>query len=423
LETMSNSKTKFSNPFTALKHKNFRYYWIGMCVSTTGTWMQNIAQPWLAYKLTNSPFLLSLITALQFMPVLLFSLFAGVIIDKIPKKKILIFTQSASLLITLVLAILVLSGHIKYWHILVAATALGFVNTLDMPARQSFVVELVGKEDLMNGIALNSMMFNLSRIIGPAIAGIVMGYAGIATCFFANSLSFGAVLISLFFIKPMIMKKALKAEKDEKNENIFLNILEGLKYILRHDILFATLLVMAVVGTFAPNFSVLVPVFSTRILHQNEAGFGFLMSFMGVGSFIGAMLIATLSKSGPKKFILYIVPVIVGAFLIIVGYTNIYFLTAVTLALTGFFFVMFSSSANSAMQLNSSNEYLGRVMSVYSLVFAGSTPLGSLYAGAITDRFNARIGFAACGAIIILLMIPIYVYLVKRNRTVARQTL
>jgi MFS family permease len=420
---MSNSKTKFSNPFTALKHKNFRYYWIGMCVSTTGTWMQNIAQPWLAYKLTNSPFLLSLITALQFMPVLLFSLFAGVIIDKIPKKKILIFTQSASLLITLVLAILVLSGHIKYWHILVAATALGFVNTLDMPARQSFVVELVGKEDLMNGIALNSMMFNLSRIIGPAIAGIVMGYAGIATCFFANSLSFGAVLISLFFIKPMIMKKALKAEKDEKNENIFLNILEGLKYILRHDILFATLLVMAVVGTFAPNFSVLVPVFSTRILHQNEAGFGFLMSFMGVGSFIGAMLIATLSKSGPKKFILYIVPVIVGAFLIIVGYTNIYFLTAVTLALTGFFFVMFSSSANSAMQLNSSNEYLGRVMSVYSLVFAGSTPLGSLYAGAITDRFNARIGFAACGAIIILLMIPIYVYLVKRNRTVARQTL
>lgn len=423
METMSNSKTKFSNPFTALKHKNFRYYWIGMCVSTTGTWMQNIAQPWLAYKLTNSPFLLSLITALQFMPVLLFSLFAGVIIDKIPKKKILIFTQSASLLITLVLAILVLSGHIKYWHILVAATALGFVNTLDMPARQSFVVELVGKEDLMNGIALNSMMFNLSRIIGPAIAGIVMGYAGIATCFFANSLSFGAVLISLFFIKPMIMKKALKAEKDEKNENIFLNILEGLKYILRHDILFATLLVMAVVGTFAPNFSVLVPVFSTRILHQNEAGFGFLMSFMGVGSFIGAMLIATLSKSGPKKFILYIVPVIVGAFLIIVGYTNIYFLTAVTLALTGFFFVMFSSSANSAMQLNSSNEYLGRVMSVYSLVFAGSTPLGSLYAGAITDRFNARIGFAACGAIIILLMIPIYVYLVKRNRTVARQTL
>jgi MFS family permease len=389
-----------------------------MCVSTTGTWMQNIAQPWLAYKLTNSPFLLSLIGALQFMPVLLFSLFAGALIDKLPKKKILIFTQSASLIITLILALLVFSGKIRYWHIIVAATALGFVNTFDMPSRQSFVVELVGKEDLMNGIALNSMVFNFSRILGPAIAGIVMGYAGIAACFFANSISFGAVLISLFFIKPMPVKIVPK-----KDENIIFNIIEGLKYIRRHEVLFATLLVMAVVGTFAPNFSVLVPVFATKILHQNETGFGFLMSFMGVGSFVGAMLIATLSKSGPKKFVLYIVPLIVGAFLIIVGYTNVYLLTAVALAITGFFFVMFSSSANSAMQLNTESEYRGRVMSVYSLVFAGSTPFGNLYAGAITDRFNARIGFAACGAIIIVLMVPIYIYLVKKSRIEARQTL
>jgi MFS family permease len=389
-----------------------------MCVSTTGTWMQNIAQPWLAYKLTNSPFLLSLIGALQFMPVLLFSLFAGALIDKLPKKKILIFTQSASLIITLILALLVFSGKIRYWHIIVAATALGFVNTFDMPSRQSFVVELVGKEDLMNGIALNSMVFNFSRILGPAIAGIVMGYAGIAACFFANSISFGAVLISLFFIKPMPVKIVPK-----KDENIIFNIIEGLKYIRRHEVLFATLLVMAVVGTFAPNFSVLVPVFATKILHQNETGFGFLMSFMGVGSFVGAMLIATLSKSGPKKFVLYIVPLIVGAFLIIVGYTNVYLLTAVALAITGFFFVMFSSSANSAMQLNTESEYRGRVMSVYSLVFAGSTPFGNLYAGFITEHFNARIGFAACGAIIIVLMVPIYIYLVKKSRIEARQTL
>lgn len=416
--SIHNSKAKFNNPFISLKHRNFRYYWIGMCVSTTGTWMQNIAQPWLAYKLTNSPFLLSLIGALQFMPVLLFSLFAGALIDKLPKKKILIFTQSASLIITLILALLVFSGKIRYWHIIVAATALGFVNTFDMPSRQSFVVELVGKEDLMNGIALNSMVFNFSRILGPAIAGIVMGYAGIAACFFANSISFGAVLISLFFIKPMPVKIVPK-----KDENIIFNIIEGLKYIRRHEVLFATLLVMAVVGTFAPNFSVLVPVFATKILHQNETGFGFLMSFMGVGSFVGAMLIATLSKSGPKKFVLYIVPLIVGAFLIIVGYTNVYLLTAVALAITGFFFVMFSSSANSAMQLNTESEYRGRVMSVYSLVFAGSTPFGNLYAGFITEHFNARIGFAACGAIIIVLMVPIYIYLVKKSRIEARQTL
>jgi MFS family permease len=411
VETIRIAGFSFNSPFIALKHRNFRFYWIGMCISTTGTWMQNIAQPWLAFQLTNSPFLLSVIGALQFTPVLLFSLFAGVLIDKLPKKNILIFTQSASLVITLILAILVLTGKIQYWHILVTATALGFVNTLDMPSRQTFVIELVGKEDRMNAIALNSTVFNLSRIVGPAIAGIVMGYFGVAACFFANSFSFGAVVISLFFIKPLKIHIEPK-----KHENIFVSIKEGLQYIYGHEILFATLLVMAVVGTFAPNFGVLIPVFAAEILKQHETGFGFLMSFMGMGSFFGAILIAMLSRSGPKKIILYFVPLIVGAFLIIDGYTSIYSLTALALAITGFFFVMFTSSANSAMQLNSSNEYLGRVMSVYSLVFAGSTPIGNLYAGLIADRFNARVGFAACGAAIIALMIPIYIYLIKKSR-------
>ena len=402
-------KNKFNNPFISLKHKNFRYYWIGMCVSLIGTWMQNIAQPWLAYSLTKSPLLLSLIGTLQFTPVLIFSLFAGVVIDKFSKKRILLFTQSASLIITLILAILVWKGKIQYWHILIMSTALGIVNAIDMPSRQSLVIELVGKEDLMNAIALNSMAFNIARIIGPALAGIVMGYAGVAVCFFANSISFAAVLISLFFIKPTPAVRKPKA-----NSNILEEIKDGLKYIYHKDILLYTILVMAIVGTFGPNFNVLVPIFAKEILKQNEAGFGILMSFMGFGSFLGAMFIATLSKSGPKKFVIYIVPLIVGALLIIIGYTNIYLITGIFLAITGFFFISFSSSANSTLQLNSSNEYRGRVMSVYTLVFAGSTPLGNLYAGLFTERFNARIGFAACGAIIILLMIPLFIY--KRRR-------
>lgn len=404
-------RSSFNNPFIALRHSNFRYYWIGMCVSTTGTWMQNVAQPWLAYKLTGSAFLLSVITALQFTPVLLFSLFAGVIVDRLPKKNILIFTQSASMAITLILAILTVTGKVQYWHILLLATALGIVNTLDIPTRQSFVIELVEREDLMNAIALNSTVFNLSRIIGPAIAGIIMGHVGVASCFFANSLSFGAVLLSLFFIKPLNLPR-----EAPKRENVIRNIGDGLKYIYGHEILFATLLVMAVVGTFAPNFSVLVPVFATKILHENETGFGFLMSFMGVGSFFGAMLIATLSRSGPKKFILFIVPLLVGVFLIVVGFTGAFWFTAAALAVTGFFFVSFSSSCNSSIQLNSENEYRGRVMSVYSLVFAGSTPLGSLYAGFMAQHFNARVGFGACGAIILVLMVPIYIYLYRKNR-------
>ncbi len=378
--------------------------------------MQNIAQPLLAYKLTDSPFLLGLVGALQFLPVLLFSLFAGVIIDRFPKKKLLIITQSASMLITLILAILAFTGEIRYWHLIIMASALGMANTLDMPARQSFVIELVGKEDLMNAIALNSTVFNISRIIGPAIAGILMEYSGVAFCFFANAISFGAVLISLFFIKP----QKLENREVEKGKTIFQNIGEGLRYILKSEILFSTIIIMAIVGTFAPNFSVLIPVFTSKILHMKEAGFGYLMSFMGVGSLFGAVYVAAFSRSGPKRIILRIVPVAVGLLLILIAFTDKFILTGLALAITGFFFVMFSSSSNSALQLNTDNEYRGRVMSIYTLVFAGSTPIGNLFAGAMTQFFNARIGFVSCGAAIVVLMIPILI-LLKGARLFAKQ--
>jgi MFS family permease len=399
------AKSKFNNPFISLRHKNFRYYWIGMCISLIGTWMQNIAQPWLAYTLTDSPFLLSLIGIAQFTPMLILSLFAGVIIDKVSKKKILLFTQSASMVITLILALLVWTGKVQYWHILLMATCLGIVNTIDMPSRQSIIIELVGKEDLMNGVALNSMVFNLARMVGPAIAGLVMGYVGIAACFFINAISFGAVLISLFFIKLKPVER-----KPKNDSNVFIEIKDGLKYIYNKKKLLYTILIITIVSTFAPNFNVLVPVFAKQILNQKEQGFGMLMSFMGMGSFIGAMVIATLSKSGPKKIVIYIVPLIVGASLMMIGFTSVYLLTGIWLAITGFFFISFNSSANSSLQLSTSKEYHGRVMSVYTLVGAGSTPFGNLYAGLFAEHFNARIGFIACGGIIIVLMIMLFIW-------------
>ncbi len=285
--------------------------------------MQNIAQPWLAYSLTGSPFLLSLVGALQFTPVLLFSLFAGVILDKLPKKTILLFTQSSSLVITLLLAILVQSGGIRYWHILMMAAALGLVNTVDMPARQCFVIELVGKEDLMNAIALNSAVFNLARIVGPALAGIVMGYAGVAACFFINSASYAAVIFGLLFVKsitPVCVSQV-------KRTNIISDIKDGLKYITKTSILLKTITAMGIVGAFAMNFNVLVPVFAKTVLGQQEKGFGFLMSFLGMGSFIGAMLIASISKSGPSRYVLGAVPFVLSASLIATGLTNEYILT------------------------------------------------------------------------------------------------
>jgi MFS family permease len=376
-----------------------------MCISLIGTWMQNIAQPWLAYSLTNSPFLLSLVGALQFTPMLFLSLFAGVIVDRFPKKNILFITQSGSLLVTLVLAILVWSKHVQYWHILISAFALGLVNTLDMPARQSFVIELVGKEDLMNAIALNSSVFNMARVIGPALAGVVMGTMGIASCFFLNSLSFAAVIIGLIFVHPPADQGARKTDGA-----ILKDIKDGLRYILDNKILFNTLVTLAIVGIFAMNFNVLVPVFAKQILGQQETGFGFLMSFVGLGSFAGAMMIATMSKSGPGKFVLNIVPLFIASLLILTGFTNVFTLTGLSLAASGLCFVAFSATSNSTLQLNTTDEYRGRIMSIFTLVFGGSVPIGSLFSGAICDKFGPRAGFVACGGAIFLLLGAKYFY-------------
>lgn len=404
-------KSGLNNPFMALRHKNFRLYWISMCVSLIGTWMQNIAEPWLAYSLTNSPLLLSLVGIMQFLPMMLFSLFAGILIDRYPNKRILLITQSSSLVITLMLALLVWSGQVQYWHILFAAAALGVVNTFDMPTRQSFVIELVGKEDLLNAIALNSSVFNIARILGPALAGIIMGAFGIAYCFYINSFSFAAVIITLLFVKPNAVQKAKK-----QGEKVIQRILEGLKYIKRDPLLLRTIILVLIVGTFAMNFNVLVPVFSTVVLHQQETGFGFLMSSMGIGSFLGAMFVATRSKKGPDRLVLTYCPILTGIMLVFIAFTNSYFLTAVGLAASGFFFVSFSSSANSTMQLNTSDEFRGRVMSVYTLAFSGSTPPGNLYAGLFTDGLGPAAGFFACGAIILILLALTALFRRRRNQ-------
>jgi MFS family permease len=407
-----NAAAAVGNPFAALKHKNYRYYWIGMAVSTTGTWMQNVAQPWLAYQLTDSALLLGLVSALQFLPVLLFSLFAGVIVDRIPKKKILFITQIASFFITLALAILTYTGQIRFWHLIITATLMGFVNTLDMPARQSFVIELVGKEDLTNGIALNSVQFNLARIIGPAIAALIMKPWGVASCFLINAVSYGAVIVSLLFVKPYPLQK-----EPMKQVRMLSNIAEGLRFIFRKKTLLIPLLFLTVGATFAMNMNVLVPVFTVEELHLEEEAFGLLMSFSGAGALVGALTMAAISKGGVKKVFLYIFPLIAGALVLAVGFTSVYILTGATLLMVSFFYMIFMASVNTTMQMNSENQFRGRVMSVYSLVVAGSTPLGNLYAGAIAEKFGANVGFIACGGAILVLLLPLYLLLIKRDPT------
>ncbi len=414
MATQRQLKAGLNNPFLSLKHANYRYYFFGMCISTIGTWMQNTAQPWLAYSLTESALLLSVVSALQFVPALLFSLFAGVLIDRLPKKRMLIITQSLLLVITFALWLLAHSGEIRYWHLLVTATLLGLVNTLDMPLRHAFVVEMVGHDDLMNAIGLNSLTFNVARMLGPSAAGLLMGAFGVSACFLINSISFGAVLVSLFFIHPIV---CAVPEEEKKPQGVFESILEGLRYIRRNETLFITLLLMTGVSTFALNYSVTIPVFARQILGLAETGYGVLLSALGAGALLGALLVAALSKSGPNRFILHVLPALSGVILILIGFTSRFFTTALAIAIGGFVFFTYLSTANSNLQIHTQDRFRGRVMSVYALIVSGTGPIGSLFVGAADNWFGARMGYIASGVALLAFILPVYAMMfLRRNR-------
>ncbi len=399
--------------FHALTHKNFRYFWLGQCASLIGTWMQSIGQSWLVLSITNSPFLLGILGTVQFIPVTVFSLFAGVVIDKFPKKKLLIFTQVSSMLLAFALSFLVFTKTVRYEYILVLAFLLGCVNCIDMPTRQSFTVEIAGKKDLMNAIALNSATFNLARILGPSIGAIVMAYFGAGWCFFFNGISYLAVLYGLYNIH---VESYVREHKSE--ENVLKEIRDGLKYVKNSPILLETVLLLFVVGVLAFNYNVLVPSFTKLVLNQNEKTYGVLMSFLGFGSLIGALTVSMRSKKGPQSKVLVISSLLISLMLILNGLNKNLITTGLILAITGICNIFFSTTANSMLQLNSKDEYRGRVMSIYTLVFAGSTPLGNLFTGWICDSFGPSRGFLISGILVLVLVSAIKLLLMRARRIV-----
>ena len=377
--------------FSALSHRNFRLFWTGQCISLIGTWMQNIGQSWLVLQLTQSPFKLGLVSALQFLPMMLFSLFAGTLVDRLPKRRVLIFTQASLMVLAAVLASLTWFNIVEYWHILLLATLLGIVNTLDMPTRQSFFIELVGKEDLMNAIALNSTIFNLARIVGPAIAGILIGLIGIASCFYLNAVSFIAVIAGLKMMNIPSYAANIKGNK-KTIKSTFEDIKEGLVYIKSKPIISQPLLLLAITSMFVMNFAVVVPILAKQSLNQNATGYGLMMTFMGIGSFAGALALAAKSRNGPKLYLLTGGAIGMSLFLLILGFEKNYLLACITLLIIGFCAITFTTLVNSIIQLSSTDIMRGRVMSVYSMVFGGVIPIGSLFAGKATEL----LGVSAC---------------------------
>jgi MFS family permease len=398
--------------FPALRNPSFRAFWLAQAVSLPGTWMQNLALPWLAYTLTGSPFLLGLVGAVQFLPVMLLSLFAGALTDRLVKANVVFVTQSVLTLGSALLSVLVFTHTATYPVLLGVALVLGLANTMDMPSRQSMVSELVGKDLVMNAVALNSSLFNASRIVGPALAGLVMGAWGIGWCFAINSLSF----VPLLLVLPRLPKVS-KPPRTIDDPNLWQSVKDGVSFVRREKHLLEVLVAVGIMGILGFNFSVLLPVVVKQTLGLGETAYGLLMSCMGIGSLTAALTLATRSRHGPRKGLLLVMPLVTGVLFIGLAFAPWFGLIAALMVLVGFSNVAFFTTANSYLQVNSPIEYRGRIIAFYSLLFGGTTPVGNLVAGALVEGGGPMLGFVVTG---ILLLIIFFVLRMVRTKAASK---
>lgn len=389
----------------ALAHRDYRIFFSAQFFSLTGTWMQTLAQSWLVLSLTNSPAALGLIGVFQFGPTLILGIPAGVLVDRLPKRRLLMITQALTGIVTALLAVQVWTGRVELWQIYAAAAAIGAVNALDMPTRQAFVVDLVGKEDLGNGIALNSALFNTTRIVGPALAGLVLAAFGPRICFAANAVSFIPVLFGLALMHAQGLPQAGIGETSHLER-----LREGLAYARRTPDVLLPIVLAGLMAVFGINFNVWAPVLARDALDIGAGGFGLLMSSLGVGSLTGALTLAfTGRRSSPRA--LLTTALLFGAFEMALGLAAGFGLPAilamVLMAGVGFSMSMTMTRANTTVQTNTPDHLRGRVMSIYFTVFTGSAPIGAALAGVVSDIWGAPAAVAAGGAVVAVVALAI----------------
>jgi MFS family permease len=381
----------------ALRHRNYRLFLVGQIVSTIGTWMQTVALPWLALELTHDGFLVGLVLASQFLPVLLLSPFAGEIADRYRKRTVLLVTQSAFVVPPLALFALTSTGHAQYWMVMVAAIVTGTINALDVPTRQSFQVEMVGREDLMNAIALNSSVFNASAVIGPSIAGILIALVGVPICFLLNSVSYLAAIGAL-----LLMRNLPAVVKREVEEPLRARLAEGAAYARSEPVVGMLLVLVAIFSLFAMNRTTLMPLFADQVLHVGAHGFGFLLASMGSGSLAGALTLAFFPSLGADaRRQLWMAGIWVAA-LLEFSASRIFVISLVALFVAGYCQISFVATANSRIQTLTPDHLRGRVMALYAEALIGVGPVGATQAGALASLLSApwalSIGAAIAGA-------------------------
>jgi MFS family permease len=399
-----------SKTFAALSVRNFRLFFVGQLISVSGTWMQSVAQGWLILQLTSSSVDLGFAVALQYVPILFFGTYGGLVADRHEKRRILYCTQSAAGLLALTLGLLMTTHHVTVDTVFVLAGLLGFVNLFDVPARQAFVQEMVGRDLIANAVSLNSVLMNSGRVIGPSVAAGLIALVGTAACFYTNAASYVAVIVALALMRrgellPMQIVQRLPGQ-----------LRLGLKYVFETPQLRNIIVAVSVVGTFAFNFTVTLPLLAHDTFHQKSAAqYGILMGCMGVGAVIGGLSVAHRSRPTPK--LLALLAVAFGFFMTLVAFAPTLLLAELALIPTGACSIAFASSANSTLQLNSGQQMRGRVMSLYSIAFLGTTPIGAPLVGILIAATNPRIGIFLGAFLTLLTGLWLVLVLRQTNRS------
>ena len=361
--------------------------------------MQQVGQAWLVLQLTNDPIALGLVAAAQFTPVLFLGLFGGIVADAVSKRRALMITQAAAGTLAAILGVLVVSSQVQVWHVFLLALGLGVVNAFDMPIRQSFVIEMVGRRDIANAVALNSAVFNLTRIVGPAVAGVTIALIGLEPLFFANAISYLAVIGSLVLMRPLELLPTERVVVGRSLGSVVDRLVEGLRYTRGEPRIFLAVAVLGVVSTFALNFQVMVPLVARDLLLGNADTYGFLMAAAGVGSLISALSIAF---GKPSMGRLLLGAAVVGLAMAGLGLSRSFPLSMGLMFMAGWGMISMAATTNTIIQLTVPDVLRGRVMSVFTTVFAGSTPFGGIFSGALAAMGGAPAALIVGGSIAVL---------------------
>lgn len=388
-----------SERFAALSHRDFRLFWFGQLISLSGTWMQSVAQGWLVYSLTKSPFYLGVVAAAAALPIMFFTLIGGMIADRFPKRSVLLLTQGLSIIPALVLGVLTSMGVVTVWHVAVLAFLLGTINAVDVPTRQSFLIEMVGRGHVVNAIALNSAAFNGARIIGPMVAGLSIEYLGMPACFFINAVSFLAVIIAL-------SKMEAKGEIHGQSEGIISDFMKGVNFIKSKSKILDVIIIIAIYSLVGLPYISLLPVFAGEVFHRGAKGLGFLVGASGIGALTAALGIAAKGNIKDNTRFMSLAGLCFSLALFVFSLSKIFWLSLIVIALGGWGMISYLASANSYIQISVTDELRGRVMSVYSFVFLGLVPIGNTIMGLAADAIGTT--HAITGGAVVCIVTSIF---------------